>query len=148
MRLNWGWIRRVSLIKVQQPKIAARRTSQGFCVLRPLRIHQNTLYFFTERNSRLQTEIDSPACGMACWQKQYKDYSSIHSWPSSTSEQMHRYLRCTSSETKWLTVFCLSLTANFFRSGAAAVVNNSVSLQLIMASAKRIGKKERNERGR
>lgn len=56
---------------------------------------------------------------------------------------MHRYLRCAFSVTNWLTVFCLSPAAEVFLSVAAAVVNYSVSLQLIMAAEKGIGKKRR-----
>lgn len=41
--------------------------------------------------------------------------------------------------------FCLSHTAEVFLSGAAAVVNYSVSLQLIMAAEKRIGKERKKE---
>lgn len=41
----------------------------------------------------MKMEEDSSACGIMYWLK-YKSYSSIHSWPSSASEQMHRYLRC------------------------------------------------------
>lgn len=56
---------------------------------------------------------------------------------------MHRYLRCAFSVTNWLTVFCLSPAAEVFLSVAAAVVNYSVSLQLIMAAEKGIGKERR-----
>lgn len=115
-------------------------------LLRLVRIHQNTLYFSIEFNISLQMEVHSSACGTTYWLK-YKSYISFHSRPSSASEQMHRYLRCAFSETNWLTVFCLSLTAEVFLSGAAAVVNYSVSLQLI-AGEKRIGKETKRQRER
>ncbi len=116
-------------------------------LLRLVRIHQNTLYSSIDLNSSLQMEVPSSACGTIYWLK-YKSYISIHGRPSIASEQMHRYLRCAFSETNWLTVFCLSLTAEVFLSGAAAVVNYSVSLQLIMAGEKRIGKERKRERER
>lgn len=88
--------------------------------------------------------VHSSAFGTTYWLK-YKSYIGIHSRHSTASEQMHRYLRCAFSETNCLTVFCLSLTAEVFLSGAAAVVNYSVSLQLIMAGENRNGKEWKRE---
>lgn len=49
---------------------------------------------------------------------------------------VHTYVSCAVGETNCLTFSCLSLPAELFLSSAAAVVNNSHSLQLIMAAGK------------
>lgn len=69
-------------------------------------------------------KVHSSACGMTGWLK-YKSYISSQSWPSSASEQMHRYLRCAFSETNCF----LSLTAEVFLS--AAVVNYSAHHDMV-----------------